>query len=225
MLLAAAVPGGFAGAAADFGAGAGAAGLAVAARCPRASVTLVEIEPEMAAFARRSVEHPANAHLRDRAKVVIADVSLAGKARAAAGLDDNAFDFVIMNPPFNAASDRPTPDPLKQRAHIMADDGFERWMRSAAAVVRPKGGLAVIARPSSMQPLLAAIGGRFGSAEIVPIQPRSDAQAIRIVLRAWRGARGGLVLRPALILHDGDGNGFSSRADAINNGRASLFGD
>ena len=47
MMLAAAVPSGFAGRLADFGAGAGAAGLAVASRCPAAEVVLVENAPEM----------------------------------------------------------------------------------------------------------------------------------------------------------------------------------
>ena len=51
MLLGASVPSGFSGRLADFGAGAGAAGLAVAARCPGAAVTLVENAPEMARYA------------------------------------------------------------------------------------------------------------------------------------------------------------------------------
>jgi tRNA1(Val) A37 N6-methylase TrmN6 len=45
------------------------------------------------------------------------------------------------------------------------------------------------------------------------------------VVRAKRASRGTLVLRPPLILHDGPSDGFSARADAINNGKAALFGD
>lgn len=224
MMLAAAVPGGFAGRLADFGAGAGAAGLAVAARCPGASVVLVERSPEMAAFARASLGLSGNAHLAGRIAVLEADVSLAGRARAAAGLADNAFDFVVMNPPFNAAADRPTPDALKRAAHVMEDGLFDSWIRSAAAVVKPRGGLAVIARPVSLPALLAAIAGRFGAAEIVAVHPRAAEAAIRIVLRAVRGSRAGLTLRPPLVLHEA-GDRFSARADAINNGCASLFGD
>jgi len=51
MMLAAAVPSAFAGRLADFGAGAGAAGLAVLSRCPAAEVVLVERSSEMAGFA------------------------------------------------------------------------------------------------------------------------------------------------------------------------------
>ena len=225
MMLAAAVPSTFAGRLADFGAGAGAAGLAVASRCPEASVILVENAPEMADFASLTLEHERNTHLRSRASVLVADVTLTGRARERAGLADGGFDYVIMNPPFNAARDRPTPDALKQKAHVMEDGLFESWIRSAAAVTRPRGGLAVIARPVSLAPILAALAGRFGSAEILPVHARADTPAIRIVVRARRASRGALTLRPPLVLHDGPGDGFSARADAINNGKAALFGD
>ena len=62
MTLAAAVPSGFAGRLADFGAGAGAAGLAVASRCPGATVVLAE-NAGNAAFAGKSIAHPDNKHL------------------------------------------------------------------------------------------------------------------------------------------------------------------
>ena len=224
MMLAAAVPAGFAGRLADFGAGAGAAGLAVASRCPSSQVVLVERSPEMAAFARQTLAHPANSHLAGRVDLLEADVTLTGKVRVAAGLGDGTFDFAIMNPPFNVKADRATPDILKRSAHVMDDGLFESWLRSAAAVVKPRGGLAIIARPVSLAPLLAALEGRFGGAEIVPVHPRSDQKAIRIIVRAVRGSRASLTLSPPLVLHD-EGDRFSARADAINNGRASLFGD
>lgn len=225
MMLSAAVPSSFAGRLADFGAGAGAAGLAVASRCPKATVVLVENAVEMARFAELTLEHPGNAHLKGRASLLVADVALTGRARQKAGLSDGSFDYVIMNPPFNAARDRPTPDLLKQKAHVMEDGLFEAWIRSAAAVTKPRGGLAIIARPVSLAPILAALAGRFGSAEIMPVHARVDTPAIRIVVRAKRASRGALTLKPPLILHDGPGDGFSARADAINNGRAALFGD
>jgi len=225
MMLAAAVPTAFAGRLADFGAGAGAAGLAVASRCQKANVTLVENSTEMAHFAALTLAHPKNEHLEGRASVLAADVTLTGRGREKAGLADGSFDFVIMNPPFNAAKDRPTPDALKHKAHVMEDGLFEAWIRSAAAVTKPRGGFAIIARPVSLAPILSALSGRFGSAEILPVHARPETPAIRIVVRAKRASRGALTLVSPLVLHDGPGDGFSIRADAINNGKASLFGD
>ncbi len=225
MMLAAAIPSTFAGRLADFGAGAGAAGLAVLSRCPEAQVVLVERSAEMAGVAATTLAHPGNAHLGNRASVLAADVTLSGRARTQAGLADNSFDFVIMNPPFNAAQDRATPDPLRRQAHVMEDGLFESWIRSAAAVVRPRGGLAVIARPEQLGDLLEAMSGRFGDAELLAVHPRPEAAAIRIVVRAALGARGKLSIRPPLMLHAETGDGPSERTEMINNGLASLFGD
>jgi tRNA1(Val) A37 N6-methylase TrmN6 len=225
MMLAAAVPSAFAGQIADFGAGAGAAALGVLSRCPKARAVLVERAEEMAAFADATLSHPGNAHLGDRALVLRADVALSGSARQAAGLADRSFEFVIMNPPFNPAQDRATPDALKRQAHVIEDGLFDTWLRSAAAVLKPRGGLALIARPEQLQLILNALGSRFGNAEIIAIHPRPDEAAIRIVVRAARGARGKLSIHPPLVMHEGPANAFSARADMIGNGLASLFGD
>jgi tRNA1(Val) A37 N6-methylase TrmN6 len=223
MVLAAAVPDGFRGRLADLGAGAGAAGFAVAARCPEARVLLVERAEEMAACARQSLDLPGNARMAVRVEVLVADVELSGRARERAGLADRSADFVIMNPPFNAAQDRATPDPMRRQAHVMAEGLLERWLKTAAAIARPDAEVAVIARPQSLAEILSAINGRFGSPRVVPIHPRPDGEAIRILLKARKGARGGLALLPPLILHEQDGRAFTDRADAIINGRAMLF--
>lgn len=225
MILAAAVPSAFSGMLCDLGAGAGAAGLAVAARCPRARATLVEIEPLMADFARRTLALPGNSSVASRVCIVETDVTARRTAREAAGLIDASFDFAILNPPFNKAADRRTPDALKQGAHVMHEGLLEAWIRTAAALVKTRGGIALIARPQSIAEILAAFEGRFGGAEIAPIHPRANEPAIRIVVRARRASRAALSLMPPLILHGETGDAFTERADAINNGRASLFGD
>jgi tRNA1(Val) A37 N6-methylase TrmN6 len=75
MMLAASVPTAFAGKLADFGAGAGAAGLAVASRCPKATITLAENAPEMAEYARQTLALPENAAIAPRCRLVEADVT------------------------------------------------------------------------------------------------------------------------------------------------------
>lgn len=224
MILAAAVPAGFDGAVADFGAGAGAAGMATAARCPTARVTLVENDPVMADFARRTIGHRDNAAFSSRLFIVEADISLSGKARVDSGLCDRSFDYVIMNPPFNSPRDRATPDALKASAHVMNVGMFEAWQRTAAAVLRPGGGIAVIARPASLKEILTASEGRFGSLRILPILPRPSDAAIRILVTGVKGSRAGLSLEPPIVLHGESGNGFSARAEAVINGLAGAFG-
>ncbi|MBO6718960.1 MAG: methyltransferase [Rhizobiaceae bacterium] len=225
MILAAAVPDGFAGAVADFGAGAGAAGLAVIARCASANTVLIEKSPQMADFARESIGLAQNTELSRRASVLEADVSRSGDARTRAGLADRSFDFVIMNPPFNSEADRATPDALKKEAHVMQAGLWDSWLRTAAAVLRPRGRMALIARPESLPEILTALEGRFGGAELMMIHPRQAGAAIRIVVRAALGSRKRLTVLPPLVLHGPTGNGFTERADAICNGLQSLYGD
>jgi tRNA1(Val) A37 N6-methylase TrmN6 len=223
MMLASAVPDDFKGCIADLGAGAGAAGLAVLSRCAGAMATLIERSELMAECARLSLALPENSLFSGRCSIVQADVTSTGKARAAAGIHDSSFDFAIMNPPFNEARDRATPDALKAEAHVMTEGMLEQWIRTAAAIVKPGGSVAVIARPASMLELLTALKRRFGSLVILPVQPRPQEAAIRIIIRGVKGSRAGLSVHPALIMHHETGNGFTERATAINNGTTSLF--
>ncbi|MUZ73719.1 methyltransferase [Agrobacterium vitis] len=217
MLLAAMV--GEGGAVADLGAGAGGAGLAVASRLPTATVTLVERSPEMLSYAQKTLDLTENAHLADRVNLVAADVTLTGRARRAAGLPDDAFDHVIMNPPFNDGRDRATPDSLKAEAHAMDGDLFERWLRTAGAIMRPGGQLSLIARPQSVAEIIAACGKRFGGIEITLIHPREGENAIRLLLTAIKGSRARLAFRSPLIMHGPEGHAFLPQVDALNNGR------
>jgi len=225
MLLAAAVPGTFSGLLADLGSGAGAAGLAVASRCPASQILLVERSAEMVDCALQSIALTQNANLAGRISVLQADVEATGRARVAAGLDDNRFNFVIMNPPFNGPRDRPSPDSLRRDAHVMTDGLLEAWIRTAAAIATANAGFAIIARAESLGDILAACSGRFGAAEIRPIHPRPNAAAIRVVVRARKGARGMLKLMPPLMLHAEEGRGFTDEANAVINGERGLFAD
>ncbi|WP_317992893.1 tRNA1(Val) (adenine(37)-N6)-methyltransferase [Bartonella gliris] len=223
MLLASLVPNDFKGKVVDLGAGAGAAGLAVASRCLEVHVTLVERSAFMASYAQKTLLLKQNEKLADRICLLEADITLKGKARLKAGLADNTFDFAIMNPPFNNPADRKTPDEQKSEAHVMPEAMFESWLRSAAAIVKPGGYLGLIARPQSLSDILFALEGRFGNIHIIPIHARAATVAIRVLFYAKRGSRAALSVLPPLVVHEGNGHAFSSRIDAINNGRISLW--
>jgi tRNA1(Val) A37 N6-methylase TrmN6 len=218
MILAAAVPDGFSGHCADLGAGAGAAGFAVVSRLPQARVTLFENDPMMAECARKSLALPHNDKFTNRVSVVEADVTFRGDTRQAAGMINNHFDYAIFNPPFNDASDRQTPDAVKANAHVMGEALFEDWVRTAAAIVKPGGGMALIARPQSLNDILNAIGKRFGAIEIIPVHPHAEAAAIRVIVRGAKGSRARLKFLPAHVLHAKGTEAFLPKAEAVNNG-------
>lgn len=223
MLLASLVPENAMGRLADLGAGAGAAGIAVGYRTEM-NATLFEASSIMADYARQTLELEQNQNFAQRCEVIQADVELSGQSRVAAGFEDNAYDHVIMNPPFNEAGDRKTPDELKAQAHAMSgDDLFDKWIKSAAAISKPQGQLSLIARPSSLQKILSACEGRFGGIEITSVLPTQNDNAIRILLTGIKGSKARLVMRPNLIMHEDDDDGarkYTKLADDLINGRA-----
>ena len=112
MLLAAATPARPGDRVVDFGAGVGAAGLAVARRVAGIELVLVEIDATLAGLARGNAA--ANAIAAD---VIVLDVTSAAGAFAAAGLAPDSVDVVLMNPPFNdPARHRASPDKARDRA-------------------------------------------------------------------------------------------------------------
>ncbi|MCR9138819.1 MAG: methyltransferase [Alphaproteobacteria bacterium] len=222
MLLASLVPDSASGTLADFGAGAGAAGFAVASRIKTLRVMLVERAPSMVQLARRSVALSENRHLADRMEVIEADVTSTGAHRIAMGLSDSAFDHVVMNPPFNDQRDRTTPDTLKAEAHAMDGPVFADWIRTAGAVARPGGQLSLIARPQSLMDILTACENRFGAIQLTPVHPRPGEDAVRLLLSAIKGSRTRLSLRPPLFVHEHGGREFSPNVDALCNGLASI---
>lgn len=222
-VLAAAVPDGFDGTLADLGAGAGAAAFSVLDRCRGARAVLYEISPLMAQCARAGMALEGNEHLAGRAEVVEADVALDGRAREEAGFPRDCYDWVIANPPFNDPRDRATPKAEKAGAHVMGEEMLTRWIKTACAIARPGSGLSLIARPQSVVEIVRAMQGRYGAVTVLPVHPRPSKPAIRIVVSGIKGSRKQMEFVPPLFLHDEDGGTkFSSRADAITNGREAL---
>jgi len=216
ILLAAAVPATAAGRVVDFGAGVGVAGMAVAVRCPATTVTLVEIDPALAALAVAALALPENAGLAGRVAVVTADVTAPAAARARAGLPRGTAETVILNPPFHVPGRvRASPAEGRAGAHVLGPGGLDPWLRTAADLLVPGGRVAVIFPAEGLADLLAALAGRFGAVTVLPVHPRAGAPAVRVVVRAVKGRRGGLALLDRLVLHEPGANTPTPDAAAI----------
>src|SRR5581483_6240500 len=211
ILLAAAAPGRAGEHAVEFGAGVGAAGLALAARVAGLRVTLVEIEPQLAALA---AENARLNDLADRVRVVRGDVT-EDAALAAHGLAAGSIDCVLMNPPFrDAARENVSPDAQRRRAHVAAPDLLSRWMASARNLLKRGGSLALIYRADELDALVAALDG-FGGIAVLPVKPRADKPAVRVLLRAVKGGQGARVEHaPPLVLNN-ENNRPTAAAEAV----------
>lgn len=204
----------------DLGAGTGAVGLAVARACPDMRVMLVERDPEAAGLARINAEENRLSH---RVQVIEADVTAPGRERRAAGLLPDSVDLVLTNPPFfEPGRHRVSPVATRAAAHGFPEPGgLEAWLRTAADLLRPGGRLVMIHRADALPACLDALAGRFGAIQVVPVQPRAQAAAIRVLVSGIRGSRAPFVLAPALVLHGPDGR-FTAPIEAMHRGEGFL---
>jgi len=182
----------------DFGAGVGTAGLAVARRVDDLAATLVETDPTLVTLAR---ENAARNDLAGRVRAVHLDIGASAAAFAAAGLLPGTVDRVIMNPPFNAPQN-PSPHRGRRLAHSAAGDILASWLKAASRLLRPAGTVTLIWRADDLATALAGVSAGFGAIVVMPIYPKPDMPAIRVLVRAVKGSRTPLSLLPGFVLTD-----------------------
>jgi tRNA1(Val) A37 N6-methylase TrmN6 len=198
MLLAAATPAHHGDRVVDFGAGVGAAGLALAKRVAGINLVLVEIDPGLAGLARGNAA--ANAI---SAEVIVLDVAAAADAFAAVGLVPDSADVILMNPPFNDASrHRASPDQSRKTAHVATAATLESWIHASRRVLKSGGILSLIWRADGLVEVLAELNRGFGSLAILPVHSNSALPAIRVLIRAVKGGKAPTQMHAALMLND-----------------------
>jgi tRNA1(Val) A37 N6-methylase TrmN6 len=223
VMLAAAIEANFEGTVVDLGAGAGVAGFCVAARCPGASVLLVERDRDAIACARAALTRPANRTFAARVGIVEVDIEAPETDRASAGLRRAGADAVIVNPPFHReGAGTASPVPERAIAHVLPENGLDPWFRTAASALKPEGVLVAIFHASGLGELLKAIDRRFGAVRVLPIHSRAGVPAGRVMVRAVKGSRAPFSLLPGIALH-GEGDGaYLPAVEAILRGAAAL---
>jgi tRNA1(Val) A37 N6-methylase TrmN6 len=201
MLLAAAIAARPGDRVVEFGAGVGAAGLALAKRAGAIELTLVEIDPWLASLARDNAAANAIA-----ANVVVLDVTAPAEAFASTGLSPDSADIVLMNPPFNdAARHRVSPDEARASAHVAEAETLEGWIHAGRRLLKSGGKLALIWRADGLSEVLAALGRGFGSLAILPVHADAAKPAIRVLVRAVKGGRAPMRMLTSLLLKDESG--------------------
>jgi tRNA1(Val) A37 N6-methylase TrmN6 len=207
----------------DVGAGVGAVGLALLTRWPEARADLVEIDPALAALARK------NARLNDvsdRVRIFETDLFDASQLRAR-GLNGGEADLVVTNPPFfEASAVRASPNPIRARAHVFdstasGGDALQAWIVAALALLAPGGRFQLVHRSEALRTILAAFGRRLGAVAVRPVHPRSEADAIRILVGGIKGSKAPMRILPGLVLHEASG-AFTPLAEALHRGEVFL---
>jgi tRNA1(Val) A37 N6-methylase TrmN6 len=182
----------------EFGAGVGAAGLALARRVGAVDLVLVEIDAKLAALARDNAA--ANAISAD---VVTLDVASQADAFVAHGLMPDSVDAVLMNPPFNnAMRHRASPDKARETAHMAVPGLLENWIHAARRLLKSGGVLTLIWRADGLAEVLTGLERGFGSLAILPVHGDGAKPAIRVLVRAVKGGRAPARIHLGLVLNN-----------------------
>jgi tRNA1(Val) A37 N6-methylase TrmN6 len=216
VLLAAAMRGQGGGRVIELGCGVGAALIAVAKASPQASFVGVERDPAFASFARENVVLN---DVADRVRIVEGD-ALDG------ALDFGQFDRVFFNPPYDDGTEGNAPADARRGAHV-EERPIGDWIKFWCNRMNARASLTLIHRTHRLAEILAGLEGRLGGIEIAPIRPNGEAEASRVIVRAWKGSRAPLKLLAGLDLHPKPASGekYTVRAEAIFRGEAGIWPD
>jgi tRNA1(Val) A37 N6-methylase TrmN6 len=195
----------------DAGCGSGAAMFCLASRRPDLRITGVERNADVAALARAGVEINGFA---GRLDIVDGDMAALPAAMA------NAFDVVMINPPFGADGTH-SPHQGRAAANHEQDVNLVTWLRACLRCLKPGGRLVVIHRADRLSDVLAALHGRAGDIHVLPIHPKAGEPARRVIVDAGKGRKSLDTLLPGFVLHEADGR-FTAAADAVLRNAAAL---
>ncbi|MBS2033113.1 MAG: tRNA1(Val) (adenine(37)-N6)-methyltransferase [Deltaproteobacteria bacterium] len=189
----------------DLGTGSGVVAMIVAHRSPDARVTALELQPALADRARRSV---ALNRLEQRVTVVEGDVRKLE-------LPSRSFDLVVSNPPFQAASDRVSPN--SERAHARHELTYSLADLGPAAkhLLKPNGKLAVVYPATRLDEVLHAfVQLGLSPTRLQLVHPRADEPAKMFLLEASL-AESRMNTLPPLVLHEPGARTYTPEAARI----------
>lgn len=212
VFLAAAVPARAGERVLELGLGAGAAALCLARRVPGCRITGIERDAQACELAR------ANAALNGfagRIEVLVGDVTRAPRALG-------GFDHAMANPPHLSAARADMGRPGQAPAANVEDGPgtLEAWIACARRALAPGGSFTLVHRADRLDDILAHLRSGFGSGVVFPLWPKSGTPAKRVLVQAWKGARGLVAVAPGLVLHQADGAYTQGAEDILRAGAA-----
>lgn len=187
----------------ELGCGVGTAALCLHARIAGLSLVGVEVQADYAALAERNVTK-AGAEMR----IINADLR-----NLPAGLRQERFDHVMMNPPYFERDKGAASADAQRDIALGGDTPLAEWIDIGVRRIGPQGFLTIIQKIDRLPEVLDALSGRLGSVIVRPIAPRQDAAANLFLLQARQEGRAPFHLCAPLIMHAG--KVYSPQVEAI----------
>ncbi|MGH1375452.1 MAG: tRNA1(Val) (adenine(37)-N6)-methyltransferase [Alphaproteobacteria bacterium] len=195
----------------DLGCGVGSAGLCALYRVEDTTLNGVDVQPCHVDIATKNA---AQNDMSKRAQFVCADIRET--------LDLPTYHHVICNPPYYEYGmhiHSPSDAKAKAMGHTEGDISLQSWVTRAWHHIKGQGSLTMIHDAGQTDALLHALyshngGRRFGNVEIIPLYPRTNTPAKRVIIRAYKHKKSPAILHQGIIMHDENGD-YTKAAENI----------
>lgn len=179
----------------DLGCGNGILPLLLSAKTEETQICGLEIRPDAADRARRSVLWNG---LAERIRIVTGDLREAGTYFPA-----ESFDIIVTNPPYlTADTGLVNPDPGKAAARHEIFCTFEDIVRAGRRLLKPGGRFFMIHRPQRLTELLCRMHeNRIEPKRMRMIQPYADADPTMVLIEGLRDGKSGMSVQRPLIIY------------------------
>ena len=184
---------------ADLGTGTGIIPILMEAKTEGSHFTGLEIQPESADMARRSV---ALNHCEEKISIVTGDLKEASKI-----LGCGCFDVVTSNPPYMTASHGlVNPDQAKAIARHEILCSLEDVVREASRLLRTGGRFYMVHRPFRLVEIFRVMTQyKLEPKRMQMIYPFRDREPNMVLIEALKGGRGRLTVERPLIVYEKPG--------------------
>lgn len=195
----------------ELGAGCGVVALLLSSWRPAARVSAVELQPALAALARRNV-----------ALNALPVEVLESDWRALPA--NHSVDLVVSNPPyFPPEQGRHPPDEERASARYERNGDLESLARSAAAAVKPRGAVRLIYSSTRTDDLLEALRRvRLMPTVLRFVHPRVGEPANLVLVEARPESRRPLEVEPPLIVHASSSKAYAPEVADLLSGDSSV---
>ncbi len=183
----------------DLGTGTGIIPILLEAKSEGRHFTGLEIQPDMADMARRSVAYN---HLESKIEIVTGDIKEAGRL-----FDLASFDVVTSNPPYmNDAHGLKNPDLPKAIARHEILCTLEDVVRSAAILLKPGGRFYMVHRPHRLIEIISVMRQyRLEPKRMKFVHPFIDREANMVLIEGVRGGKPMVKLEAPIIVYEEPG--------------------
>lgn len=181
----------------DMGCGVGTIGICIHARIPGIHLTGIDIQaPHLDIAQKNSVTNNVQ-----NADFIHTDIRRYENAEP--------FDHVVCNPPYLEAGtylDSPKDERAKAIGHENSDVSLKDWVECGFRQLKHNGSFTIIHRADQSDKIIQFLGKRFGAIEIIPLWPKQNEDAKRVIIRAIKNRKTPARLSSGLVLHQDNGD-------------------